>query len=232
MSHAEGEREDPQEDSEEEEASEEVMRVKEVVDGVTDDDIKSAMEMIRNARETDNSAQGLISRNTDFRSANSENFLFDSEASVSIMGEIMARENNLTIRRLARPRNVHEASGAKLDIIGTADMFVKLRAIGKIKKLRCLILRGRSVDREILISCKMLKRWDLLHETFPHETVRQYVKRKLKLQKVASVYNKSAIPSKVRVSTVPPECQKLRNKILTKYADIFKDKIGKIEAPN
>ena len=109
-------REDIQEDSEEEEASEEVMRVKEVVDGVTDDDIKSAMEMIRNARETDNSAQGLISRNTDFRETNLENFLFDSGASVSIMGEIMARENKLTIRRLARPRNVH-ASTLRADSI-------------------------------------------------------------------------------------------------------------------
>jgi len=75
---------------------------------VTDDDIKSAMEMIRNAKETDNSAQGLISSNTDFKSANLENCLFDSGASVSIMGEIMARENKLTIRRLARPRNVHQ----------------------------------------------------------------------------------------------------------------------------
>ena len=139
---SEGEREDPQEDSDEEEASEAVMRVKEVVDGVTDDDIKSAMEMIRNAKETDNSAQGLISSNTDFRSANLENFLFDYGASVSIMGEIMARENKLTIRRLARTTNVHEASGAKLDIIGTADMFVKIRVIGKTKKLRCFILRG------------------------------------------------------------------------------------------
>ena len=47
----------------------------------------------------------------------------------------MARENKLTIRRLSNPRNVHEASGAKLDIIGTADMFVQIRAIGKTKKL-------------------------------------------------------------------------------------------------
>ena len=88
------------------------------------------------------------------------------------------------------------------------------------------------MDREVLIGCKMLTRWDLLHETFPHETVRQYVKRKLKLQKVASVFNKSAIPSKVRVNTVPLECQMLRNKILTKYADIFKDKIGKTDRVN
>ena len=63
-----------------------VTRVMEVVDGVSDEDIKSAMEMIKNAIEMDNSAQGLISSNTDFRSSNLETFLFDSGASVSIMG--------------------------------------------------------------------------------------------------------------------------------------------------
>ena len=128
-------KEDIQEDSEEEEASEEVMRVKEVIGDVTNQDIISAIGKIKTARETDNSAQGLISRSTNFREAKAENFLFDSGASVSIMGKIMARENKLTIRRQSKPRNVHEASGAKLDIIGTADMFVNIRAIGKTKKL-------------------------------------------------------------------------------------------------
>ena len=91
--------------------------------------------MIKNAKETDNNAQGLISNSTDFRSAKLETFLFDSGASVSLMGEQMARENNLTIRRLAKPRNVHEASGAKLDIVGTCDMYVKLKVIRKTNQL-------------------------------------------------------------------------------------------------
>ena len=55
-----------------------------MVDSATDDDIKSAIEMIINARETVNLAQGLISRNTDFRDAKSEIFLFDSGASLRI----------------------------------------------------------------------------------------------------------------------------------------------------
>ena len=54
----------------------------------------------------------------------------------------MARENKLTIRRLAGPRNVHIASGDKLDIIGTADMFVKIRAIGKTKNYDVLSCGG------------------------------------------------------------------------------------------
>ena len=109
-------------------------------------------------------------------------------------------------------------------------MFVKIAAIGKTKKLRCLILRRSGVD--ILISCKMLKRWNLIHNRFPHETVDNFVKRKLKLQKVASVFDKSAISSKVRVNTVPLECQILRKEILRKHAGIFKDKIGKMDRVN
>jgi len=206
--------------------------VKEVIGDASDKDILSAIEKIKIARETDNSAQGMVSRSTDFRQARAERFLFDSGASVCIMGETMARESKLTIKRLSKPRNVHEASGNKLDIIGTADMFVKIAAIGKTKKLRCLILRGSGVDREILISCKMLKRWNLIHKSFPHETVDNFVKRKLKLHKVASVFDKSAISSKDRVNTIPLECQILRKDMLKKHAGIFKDKIGKLDRVN
>ena len=52
------------------------------------------------------------------------------------------------------------------------------------------------------------------------------------MKKVASVFDKSAISSKVRVNAVPLECQTLRNKILKKQADIFKDKIGKTDRVN
>ena len=78
----------------------------------------------------------------DFRQAREEKFLFDTGAQVCLMGETMARENKIKIKRLAKPKNIHEASGAKLDIIGSADMFVKLASIGKTKKLTSFILRG------------------------------------------------------------------------------------------
>ena len=83
----------------------------------------------------------------DFRKAKREKFLMDSGAQVCIMGEAMATDNKLEIKSLTKPRNVHEASGRRLDIIGTADMWVKIAAINTMKRLRCLILRGSGVDR-------------------------------------------------------------------------------------
>ena len=124
-----------QEDSEEEHTSGSVKRMKEFINNISDEEIKTAIDMITNAKETDNHAQGLISNNTDFRSANVETFLFDSGASVSLMGEQIARENNLTINRLDKPRNIYEAFGAKLDIIGSCDIYIKLKVLGKTKKI-------------------------------------------------------------------------------------------------
>ena len=37
---------------------------------------------------------------------------------------------------------------------------------------------------------------------------------------------------KVRISKVPPECKKFKNKILRKYADVFKDKLDKTDRFN
>ena len=51
-------------DGEEENASDTVMKVREYVNSISDEDIKTAIDMIRNAKETDNNAQGLISNST------------------------------------------------------------------------------------------------------------------------------------------------------------------------
>jgi len=137
--------------SEEEDTSEEVKRVREVIGDASNKDIISIIERIKRARENDNSTIGTISKSTDFRKAKREKCLMDSGAQVCIMGEEMAMEHKLEIKSLTKTRNVHEASGRRLDIIGTTDMWIKIAAIKTMKKLRCLILRGSGVDREILI---------------------------------------------------------------------------------
>ena len=76
-----------QEDRDEEEhTSGSVKKMKEFVNNISDLEVKTAIDMIKNAKETDSHTQGLIYKNTDFRSAKVETFLFDTGASISLMG--------------------------------------------------------------------------------------------------------------------------------------------------
>merc|ERR1711888_89831 len=101
-------------------------------------------------------------------------------------------------------------------------MWVKIAAINTMKRLRCLILRGAGVDREVLVSCEMLKKWGLIHSSFPHETVEDFCKKKIKIksQKVAAVFDKSPVSSNDKISNIPVECQVLRQNILKKHSGI------------
>ena len=54
---------------------------------------------------------------------------------------------------------------------------MKLQVLGKTKRLNCLVLRGSNVDREILISGKMLKLWNMIHPSFPHESIETYINK-------------------------------------------------------
>ena len=70
------------------------------------DSLSDGEMVIDTTNAVDNSTVGMISKNTDFRQAREEKFLMDSGAQVCIMGELMARENRLTIKSLTKPRNV------------------------------------------------------------------------------------------------------------------------------
>ena len=63
-----------------------------------------------------------------------------------------------------------------MDIIGKCKLFVNLPVLGKIKRRTCLILSGKEMDREILINCQMLNQSDMMHPTFPAQTISTYVR--------------------------------------------------------
>ena len=73
--------------------------------------MSKVISFIKAAKETENSTQGPLSKTADFRSARDENFLFDTRATVSIIGEQIAKSNNLVINRLDTLCNIVEASG-------------------------------------------------------------------------------------------------------------------------
>ena len=120
---------------------------------------------------------GMVSNRLDFRSARIERLLLDSGAQVNIVGEAIARDAKVKIFKLKTERFVTEASGNTLNIIGVCELFIKLSFLKTAKKIECLVLRGSAVDREILISCETLLKWDLIHSTFGQETITDFCLR-------------------------------------------------------
>ena len=115
----------------------------------------------------------------DFRNSKTEMLLLDSGAGVNIIGEDIANDSKVKLYKLKQERFVTEASGNLLNIISVCEIFVKIPFVKSTKKLKCLVLRGNSVDRKILISCDTLMKWDLIHDTFGRETVTDYIHRNL-----------------------------------------------------
>ena len=119
-----------------------------------------------------------------FPSRTSKNFstetvIADTGCSKTICGEMIAKELGSTIKPLDAPIKITSATGARLNIIGTATLYVSLPQVqGAKKRVDCCILRGNMVDREILLSLSTLKKWNLVHTSFPMETVDQYLIRK------------------------------------------------------
>merc|ERR1712002_176898 len=175
---------------------------------------------------------GLVSNRLNFRSAKTERLLLDSGAQVNIVGETIARDAKVKIIKLKNDRFVTEASGNRLNIIGVCIFYVKLPFLRNAKKLECLVLRGKAVDREILISCETLLKWDLIHSSFGKETVTDYCTRtykstnytrnlenkvkftKIKNVSIAQLYTKSRVPTEKLLERVPEECVLLKQKNL------------------
>ena len=93
--------------------------------------VGQVVSLIKAAKASENLVLGQLSKTLDFRKALTEVFLLNTGASVSIIGQQVARDNQLHVTKLAIPRNIVEASGAPLDIIGESDFYVKLPVLGK-----------------------------------------------------------------------------------------------------
>ena len=90
----------------------------------------------------------------------------------------------------------------------------------------------------------MLLKWDLIYSSFGKETVTDYFNRnsthynsnskrnKLHVKNVNSmsqVYNKEKNSTDKLLEKIPPECVKLREKILKLHKKNFKEKLGPLD---
>ena len=68
---------------------------------------KNIVEKMKLAKDSENTVEGYISKDTNFRSNKSrESFLFDTGATVCIIDLDVAKDNNLKISKLKSQRNI------------------------------------------------------------------------------------------------------------------------------
>ena len=76
-------------------------------------------------------------------------------------------------------------------------------------------LRGNDVDQEELICGQLLKKWNLIHPTFPQRTVQDYVSSILSTKiKSVQYYDKFNVSTEIKLKFVPRDCKKLRDGVL------------------
>ena len=99
--------------------------------------------------------------------------------------------------------------------------------------IKCAVIDA-GTSRETLISIEYLKKWNLLHPTFPFDSVDNYVERKSKDNKYTALYTnlsnelESALYQESRRCKEPPaECEKLREDILKKHGICFNEVLSK-----
>ena len=87
----------------------------------------------------------------------------------------------------------------------------------------------RSNKKETLISLSLLKKWDLLHDTFPYQTISDFIySKRNKVMKAYSIaYNfHSSIYEENRPLKKPSQkCNNLRENIMEKYSHVFKEEL-------
>ena len=115
-----------------------------------------------------------------------EDLCADTGCTKPIVGAEICREQKIHIQPLAGGMTITDASGNKLNIIGTAVFYIQSNQVlgNRKRRIKAAVLEGNEVDREILISLELLIEWDLVHPNFPNETLTYYFKRKLNKPKI------------------------------------------------
>lgn len=74
--------------------------------------------------------------------------------------------------------DIIEALGKSLEVIGTCKMFIENKILGGRKMVEAAVIHGDS--KETLVSLQLLKKRDLIHDSFPHQTISDYIISKSK----------------------------------------------------
>ena len=100
----------------------------------------------------------------------------DSGCSFPITSSAVAEALGAEVKPLTKKLEISDASDRIMEIIGTIKMFIDNQVLGGRKLVEAAVVRSNK--KETLISLNLLKKWDIVHDTFPHQTVSDFIESK------------------------------------------------------
>ena len=84
----------------------------------------------------------------------------------------IAEAINKKVQPLTRELIIVEASGKNLEILGT-KFYLDADVLGGRKMVEAAVIRGEG-PKEIIVLLSLMKSWNMIHQSFPEETVSEY----------------------------------------------------------
>ena len=199
--------------------------------GMDPEIVKEMLRAMRAAKDSSPMTITNMYRDVKGKTGIQVNTCWDSGCTFPIASLEVVNQLKAKIWPLTQSLTIVEASGSPLTLLGTASIFIESDVLGDGRKeIECAIIQGTEGTKEVLISLRLMKNWGMIHESFPHETIDAFYKRVYE----SEIYDRSylsyySVESSVSKPLPPPskQCQLLKEKILSKWKDIFKNKLDK-----
>ena len=145
---------------------------------------------------------------------------FDTGCTHPVTTTAVVEGLKMEIKHLREVKEIIQADGQSLKLLGSVRMFLESDKLNGRRMIDFVVIDGGK-NRETLISIDYLKKWNLLHQTFPLETIDDYVERKINNNKYSALYSRlsnqleSSLYQESRGVKEPSnECKKLRRSLI------------------
>ena len=101
---------------------------------------------------------------------------FDSGCTNPIVTREVTQDLKMQLDPVINPLKIIQADGSDLNVIGSSVLNLEAENMKGRRRIECAVIEGNGA-REILISLEYLKRWNIVHETFPKENLDDYMTR-------------------------------------------------------
>ena len=156
---------------------------------------------------------------------------FDSGCTHPLVTREVTEDLKIKLEPVTTPLRTIQADGTALEIIGSVILYLEAENMKGRRRIECAVIEGNGA-REMLISLEYLKRWNIVHSTFPRENLDDYLSRKY-FNKQTAYYSESLNLNKNlyevdREIREPSErCRKKREEILKKHPECFQEVLEK-----